>query len=188
MRGAFLRSSHGFSLDKILPEKGRLTDMRMLIIAGLLSVYSSRIFFPGPFINIVISGPKKFSITAFNQQKGSCIWLYRNKLYRFGVSVYVKFIMVMQPGSNWKKGNKPIHIFKACFLGFPKMGTLEEAIVATSNPVGCYPLDIISSYGFQRCTTQRAFRCGHCSNPFFNTASIFLIFSSLIVLVPPNHP
>lgn len=31
-----LRSSHVFSPDRIKPEKGRLTDNRMLIIAGFL--------------------------------------------------------------------------------------------------------------------------------------------------------
>ena len=35
--GLFLRSSNGFLLSRIRPEKGRLTDARMLIIAGLLS-------------------------------------------------------------------------------------------------------------------------------------------------------
>lgn len=56
MRGTFLRSSHPFSPDKIFPEKGRLTDNRMLIIAP-----SFLFEFPGPSNDMIICNHEYWS-------------------------------------------------------------------------------------------------------------------------------
>lgn len=79
----------------------------------------------------MFSGPKEFPVTPFHQQNASRLWLYCNQFYRFGVSIHVKFIVVIQPGGNRKQGNKVFSSIPSIFRRGEKCGDSPFTFLAS---------------------------------------------------------